>query len=399
MTGPLSPATGGAPDTAEREREAQSRTETGGRDRQILVVGDDLAAAAAAGFLEQANLDLVLAPAANGCTQSDVVLLWYPGLALLERIGLLRPVERHGTVLDQLRCITTEQSWTADAAARPSLVAIRRSRLRELLDRYLFDRVHTADRAVTAVEPTETCVRATFQQGIEEPFDTVVTTDRSLLSAVETATRSTAVHAWEFEWPASVQSPTVPTEAWDETLAAFSVPVADGTRVQLLSVNGTAPSAAVSAEQLADRFGHLFTGTPDPFSALGDTEFEYWQVPRVVPASTCIGRAALVGPAARAHLPGSCLGSAFGIEDAWVLADTLAYGPQAVDDALEAYQTRRQRRANELCPRLDDGTAGTRIPTDLSPPLQWLCATRTLAFSHAIDGRPPELARAVPESL
>jgi 2-polyprenyl-6-methoxyphenol hydroxylase-like FAD-dependent oxidoreductase len=395
----LSPVTGRGPDTTERVQESQSRTDVCGRDRQILVVGDGLAAAAATGFLEQAGLDPVLATSANERTQSKVVVVWQPGLALLERIGLRRPVERHGVALNRLRCSRSGQSWTGDATARPSLVAVRRSRLRDLLTRFLFDRVRTAERPVTTVEAESACVRATFEQGIEEPFDTVLTTDRSLLTPVETDTRSTAVHVWEFEWPTDVPAPDAPTEAWDEALAAFSVPLGDDTRVQLVSALETAPSAAVSTDALVARFGHLFPGPYDPFSGFDDTEFKYWQVPRAIPASLCVGRAALVGPAARTHVPGNCLGPSFGVEDAWVLADTLAYGPRPIDDALEAYETRRQRRANELCPSSDDGTIGTRTAVDLSPPLQRLCATRTLAFSHAIDGRQPELARAVPESL
>jgi 2-polyprenyl-6-methoxyphenol hydroxylase-like FAD-dependent oxidoreductase len=137
---------------------------------------------------------------------------------------------------------------------------------------------------------------------------------------------------------------------------------------------------------------------PSPFTALADGGFEYRRVPRSVPASLCLGRVALIGPGAHTPVPGSCLGASFGIEDAWVVADALAYGPESVDDALSSYERRRQRRATALCPRPDD-TAGTRVQTALSPPLQRLCAARTLAFSHAIDGRLPELARAVPDDL
>jgi 2-polyprenyl-6-methoxyphenol hydroxylase-like FAD-dependent oxidoreductase len=395
MTGPLSPATDRGPEGAEER--AESGTGSTVRDRQILVVGDDLAAAATAGFLEQAGLDPVLASAAGERTRPPVVTVWEPGLTLLERIGLRRPVERRGTSLARLDCRTSGDSWASDGTARPSLVALSRPQLRKLLARHLFARIRTTERPVRSLTPTTSGVRVTFEQGIEEPFDTVVTTDRSLVPERDPP-KPTGLHGWAFEWPDEVPAPEAPTEAWAETLAAFTVPHATGTHAQFVAAGRTSPSAAVSATGLADRFGHLFDDVPSPFTALDDGGFEYRRLPRAVPVSLCLGRVALVGPGARTSVPGSCLGASFGIEDAWVIADTLAYGPADTDEALTAYEGRRKQRATALCPRVDD-TAGTRVPIPLSPPLARLCAARTLAFSHAIDGQPPELARAVPESL
>ena len=399
MAGPLSPATDRVPDRGDDRHATRARSTPDAPDRQVLVVGDDLAAAATAGFLEQAGLDPVFASAASERARSSVVTIWQPGLALLERIGLRRPVERTGTRLDDLDCLTTGQSWTADTASRPSLVAIRRSRLRELLAQHLRGRIRTTERPVRSIEPTGAGARATFEQGIEEPFDTVVTTDRSLVRAHEPSTRPTGLHVWEFEWPSDHPAPDGPTEAWAETLAAFTLPVPGGTYARLVSVRETSAAMAVSTDELADRFGRLFDAADGPFAGLDDGGFEYRQVPRAVPTSLCLGHAALVGPGARAPVPGSGLGASFGVEDAWVVADALAYGPASVDDALATYEDRRQQRMRALCPRTDDGSVGSRIPTTLSPPLRRLCAARTLAFSHVVDGQLPELARDVPESL
>jgi 2-polyprenyl-6-methoxyphenol hydroxylase-like FAD-dependent oxidoreductase len=367
-------------------------------DRQILVVGDGLAAAATAGFLGQAGFDPVLASSSSERTRSPLVTLWEPGLALLERIGLRRPVERLGTPLYSLACHTADRTWTRDGDARPSLVALRRSRLRSLLDRQLRGRLRTAERPVTDVEPIADGVSATFESGIHEPFDTVVTTDRSLLRARETTSNARSVHTWAFEWPDEPSSPDAPSEAWDDALAAFTVPVADGTRARLVAGAETAPVTAVSVDELGGRFGHLFAATDDPFDALDHHTLRYRRVPLVVPASMRPGRVALVGPAARTMLPGNPLRAALGVEDAWVLADTLAYGPPDIDAALDAYERRRRRRSTELLPDCLDAAA-TRADASLRPPLRRLCAARTLAFSHVVDGRVPDLARAVPESL
>jgi hypothetical protein len=396
MAGPLPPADDG-PERDDRDRAGASSADASERDRQILVVGDDLAAAATAGFLEQAGLDPVLASAAGERARSNVAVCWHPALALLERLGLRRPVERRGRALTRLERTTSGQSWAADPDARPTLVAIREATLQEILVRHLLGRVRTTERAVTAVETDGGGVRATFAQGIEEPFDAVVTTDRSLLWPP--ARRPTALHVWEFAWPTGVPAPEAPTEAWAETAAAVSVPATDGHRGRLVSTTGTDPVAAISSAGLTERFGHLFDAGSSPLGALDDGAFEYRRLPAAVPASLAHGRVAFVGPAARTAVPGSCIGPAVDVEDAWVIADTLAYGPPAIDDALAAYERRRHRRLADLWAHADDAGLGTRVATDLAPPLQRLCAARTLAFSHAIDGQQPAFARAVPESL
>ncbi|WP_246985270.1 FAD-dependent oxidoreductase [Halorientalis marina] len=397
MVGPLSSADRSERGPAGDER-GRSPATARPRDRQILVVGDGLAAAATAGFLGQAGFDPVLASASSERTRSPLVTLWEPGLALLERIGLRRPVERLGTPLDRLARPDAAQSWMRNGDARPSLVAVRRSRLRALLDRQLRGRLRTAERPVTDIEPTADGVSATFESGIDEPFDTVVTTDRSLLWTREATPTARSVHTWAFEWPDGVPSPDAPTEAWDDALAAFTVPVADGTLVRLVAGVETAPATAVSVDELGGLFGPLFAATGDPFARLDQHTLRYRRVPLVVPASMRPGRVALVGPAARTTLPGNPLRAALGVEDAWVLADTLAYGPPDIDDALDAYERRRRRRSTELLPG-HGNAAGTRVDAALCPPLRRLCAARTLAFGHVVDGRVPELARSVPDAL
>lgn len=395
----LVPPTVGSGGDEKTSRTGETLADGRGHDRQILVVGNGLAAAATAGFLEQAGLDPVLASAEGDHTRSTVVPLWEPGLALLERLGLRRPVERLGTHLDRLDCVTTGQSWTADGTDRPSLVAIRRDQLGRLLDRQLLDRIRTAERSVTDVEPTESGVRATFEQRIEEPFDTVVTTTRSLVPAAETVTQAATAHTWEFLWPSTVSAPDAPTESWAENYAAFTVPAGNGTHVRLVASGETEPIAAVSVSELEGRFGPLFDGLGDPFDGLAHHALRYRQTPRVVPTSVSVGGVALAGPAAHAPIPGGCLGPALGVEDAWVLADALAYGPPSTAEALTDYERRRRRRVSEVASIFRDGAFTDRAPVALSPLLREICAARTLAFGHLLDAESSALARDVPGCL
>jgi len=252
---------------------------------------------------------------------------------------------------------------------------------------------------VTGVEPITDGVRATFEQGIDEPFDTVVTTDRTLLRTRDPATGARSVHTWTFEWPAGVPSPDAPTERWGDAIAAFTTPVADGTRVRLVAAAEAVPDPAVAVDELAGLFGHLFPATDDPVAAIEQRALRYRRVPLVVPASMCPGRAALVGPAARTTVPGNPLGPALGVEDAWVLADTVAYGPPGLDAALDAYERRRRTRTTDLLPGPTGGLGTSGVAADFRPPLGRLSAARRLAFGHVLDGRVPELGRAVPDAL
>jgi 2-polyprenyl-6-methoxyphenol hydroxylase-like FAD-dependent oxidoreductase len=104
----------------------------------------------------------------------------------------------------------------------------------------------------------------------------------------------------------------------------------------------------------------------------------------------------LVGEAARASIPGDLLGPTLTIEDAWVLADSLAYGPRDIDAALTSYDTRRSRRISEL---LEHDSADDRLEMDIAPPLRQLAGFRRLAFNHVLDPQLLDVVRAVPDCL
>lgn len=370
-------------------------------DRQVLVVGDDLTAATVAGFLEQAGLDPVLAPPSNARTHSATVTLWRTGLVLLERLGLRRPVERLGTRLDRLNCPSAGASWVSERADSPALLTVQRDRLRNLLDRRVRDRVRTVQRPVIEVTPTTAGVGVTFDHGLAESFDTVVTTDQRLLPVAGARRGPTTVHCWEFDWPTAVPAPSSPTEVWGHDHAAFSVPAGDGVHVRLVSVAEQTRAAPVDVEALAAQFGDRFESGSfgNPLTALDRHALQYRQFPHAVPVSIRADGVALAGPSTRSSLPGDCLGTALGVEDAWVLADTLAYGPSGREAALAAYETRRRRRQTELTRHAMDQLPLARTPARLSPRLSRLCAARALAFRHVTGEPTPDVAYAAPDSL
>ncbi|MFB6255768.1 MAG: hypothetical protein ABEH58_03415, partial [Haloplanus sp.] len=281
---------------------------------------------------------------------------------------LRRPVERHGTTLSRFACRTRGRCWPV-SDTDPELVAVTRARLDDILERRLLDRIRTVERPVTTLTPTARGVRAIFERGVDELFDAVLTTERRLFPGDE-ATDAQAIHRWTGRWPATASAPDVPTEAWDDRHAAFTVPASDATFVHLITVTETADIDAVGPADMGDRFGHLFDPPATPFSdRLPD--FQYERLPCASPASRCVDGIASFGPASRTSIPGDCLGAALAIEDAWVLADELASGAGVVTDRLERYGRRRRRRDAELVAARDAVDSGPR-----SPPIRRLCAGR-----------------------
>jgi 2-polyprenyl-6-methoxyphenol hydroxylase-like FAD-dependent oxidoreductase len=363
-----------------------------GHDQQVLIVGGGTGAAVAAGFLDRAGLDPVLARPERGRPLPPVVTLCRPGLELLDRIGLRRPVERRGTTLSRFACRTRGRRWTADTGA-PALVAVSRARLDDLLERRLVARVRTVDRPVAALTPTEHGVRATFERGVDELFDAVFTTERRLLPGDESAD-ARAVHRWTGRWPPTAPQPDVPTEAWDDRRAAITVPASGTTFVHLVTAAELPAVDAVGTSDIDARFGHLFDLPVTPFAAGERPNFQYERMPCAAPVSRCADGIALFGAASRQSIPGDCLGAALAVEDAWVFADELASGAGTVADRLARYARRRRRRDAELGAVYD----ATDASVPRSPPLRRLRAARRAALGPDQPAA-HTLARAVPDRL
>jgi hypothetical protein len=187
----------------------------------------------------------VLAPGSEDPDPTAVVL-WEPGLALLERLGLRRPVETVGTALTDLACADPSRTWTGSVPGRS------------------------------------------------------------------------------------------PLPRWRPRHGAETVPPSS-------SPSATPSVSTVSLDALRDQFGSLSEPLGEALAALDRSGLQYGQLPREIPGTLCADGVASVGRAAHARLPGGCLGPALSIEDGWVLADALAYGPAPVDEALAALASRAGR--------------------------------------------------------
>lgn len=378
-----------------RDEQTQNLFETGYRhDRQILIVGHGLPAATTAGFLGQQGLDPVLAAPVNSPAYSAVIPIWEPGLSLLEHLGLRRPIEHFGTPLNSLDCLTSGKSWTGNEENQQSLVVIGRRKLQRLLDRQLLDNIRTTEQRVTTTEPGPLGTTVLFDNDVQESFDVVVTTVPSLVSGAERPAQPVTANVWECQWKNAATTPADPTEAWDGKRAVCTVSTGKITHARFISTADMTPPAAVDATDLGRQFGDLINLSNNCFSGLQNQTIQYRQSQRVVPVGPNTARIALAGSAARASLPGDLLGPTRGIEDAWILADTLAFGPSSVAAAIDTYDGRRHRRQLEITQRITDLLA-EQTDHEFGPVIRRLRGRRRLVCQHIFDGTLPAVAQSI----
>ncbi|ERG96794.1 NAD(P)/FAD-dependent oxidoreductase [Haloquadratum walsbyi] len=387
--------------TTPTKTETETETRMGGdRDRQILIAGDGVTATLTAGFIKQAGLNPLLASVGADPIRTGSVVFWKPGLQLLERIGLRRPIERHGHGLRELVYHDTTKSTekvtelSKTTSTEPSLVAISRSDLEDIFEWSIRERVETTDRVVSTITGTtddgagqtssDSTACASFTDDITERFDAIVAEHSGVLATKTNAENSYGnVHTWSFNWPATTPAPANPIELWDTQTAAFIIPTGTDVWVRLVARDDTSAEAAIGVTKFKSRFGKLFNTVTDPFDELNQHDIQYGRVSDSHPVSIAMDGVALVGAGARSGVPGDRLCPTLGCEDAWVLADELAYGPEAVEQALSRYEQRRRQRMKELVNAVP--TSPSRLPTDCSTFIRRLAGRRTIAFGNVFE--------------
>lgn len=363
----------------------------------ILVIGDGLPAAVTVGFLEQAGLDPVLATSAETTPRATARTIWEPALALLDRISLREPIERVGTPIRGVRCLTTDRKWTVPDTTVSSLITVAQDQLRPLIERQLGGRITEPEQLVTALEPTDSAVRATFEGTATELFDVVITTTRSNLPGQHRKRSTQTVDIWEFTSPDDRSHSDILTEAWTEDLAAFTVPLSQGRLIRLVADTQTPPNTPLSPQSLLQRFGDLVEGTP--FDTLDQRDLRYRRIPLVVPRSLTVDRVALVGRDVSVSVPGDCIGTTLGVEDAWMLADSLVAGAGDIESALAMYATRRRRRRTELLNSALQRSIPANNPPQSTSLLGQIYGKRRLAVEHIVEQSLPVFGQALPDDL
>jgi 2-polyprenyl-6-methoxyphenol hydroxylase-like FAD-dependent oxidoreductase len=337
--------------------------------RKAIVVGAGIGGLTTALSLRRAGIDVAVVERSERLREVPAaVALWPSAVKILRGLGLGEAIEAVGTVSTGATVRTWRGTRLADAASNSfeerfgaPLVVLPRTHLHALLD--------------GALDPDPVRLGA----GV------VRVSQREALASVHLADRS-SLHA-DFVIGADGIDSRVRDHVSDEGRARYSgytawQGIAESAR-DLEPGILYGPGASFGIARLADGQAYWWASAKTPFLAAGDrvetpellARFKDWEpvVPWLIEAtrssaivrtpllsrphlrSLALGRVAVLGDAAHPMLPILALGASQAIEDAAVLARSLAAKPHT-QEALDRYSSRRLRRTTALARRSRQAT-------------------------------------------
>jgi len=336
---------------------------------KIIIIGAGIGGMSAAIALERAGFETeVYEAVAEMKPVGAAISVWPNGVKCLNSLGLKQP----------LRALSGNMAWMAYHDARSGAPLTRfslaplvqqtgeypapvsRAGLQAmLLDNYGRARVRFG-RRVTHAEQTSQGVTAFFADGSEAAGDLLVAADgtHSVLREAVLGERVTRRYAGYVNWNGLITA--------DEAIAPadqWTTFVGDGKRVSLMPIAGNrfyfffdVPLPAGLAQDRttlrADLSGY-FAGWAEPvqrlIAQLDPLTTNRVEIHDTDPFTRFVrGRMALLGDAAHSTTPDIGQGGCAAMEDAVVLAQTLATHSLGVEDALLRYEARRLDRTRDL---------------------------------------------------
>ncbi|WP_267643477.1 FAD-dependent oxidoreductase [Haloarchaeobius amylolyticus] len=360
----------------------------------VLVVGDTVAALAAAIVFERAGASITVLTRHGGSpSTTGAVTLTPAALSMLTTIDRTDRIEPAATSITEATVCTddggTEAVTLTSAGSRSTPSTVDRGRLLDVLRQNLDSPVRQGQE-IDHLSDEGDGVRVTDQHDEPRWVDLVVGADGPnsfVRTMTGTATSSPAgLHEWTFRvdrpawWSAGL------VEGWTRHALATVVPMGDELGV-CLGVHvpaGRSSDPRERAEQALmsfdGRVGRLLEQHLPP-----DAVFRWLPDPSVDPVFRA-GRVAFCGEAATPVGYLSGLTPALGLEDALVLAETVTT-VEPMDAALDRYETCRERRLARLrgSTRAAPPHEQHYPPQSRSGPLGRIAALRTVGFGGLLD--------------
>ena len=356
------------------------RTKSGQASRrphlQIAVLGDSIAGLTFGALLQERGFDPVITTNPNQQLPSQISTIWNAGQRILGTLGIDDTVNSAGRTLERL---WVHSSGTAEGFHEvlsptieyPHPVVRSTATLKESLRNRLDDQ--PIDASVSDLYPKTDSVTVEFEHGVREEFDLVVDARHPEHGEQTSASRDfqegTALLQHEISVPAHSGLQSTAVEGWF-----------DGVLMQRLPSPPTADHAflrttARTEHDLSALFEQFRESLLEAGIDLGPVEFQasdaigekqsllVSQPPR---DSLHTDRRVLLGPSARHLPPASGSAVSLGLEDAWVLADEIATGPDDPQTIGKQYERRRQKRNRAIQQRAESArrTHSYPIPAD-----------------------------------
>lgn len=329
----------------------------------IVVSGAGLAGLATGAALARAGFDVRVVEAAPQLSTPDTgLVLGVNAVRMLGALGLADGVEAAGTTLHGFRLERPDGRKIAFAdfggfgkRYGRSVVALHRRTLVDRLAEALPDGALQLSIGVEGFEEAEGCVRVRLANGKAVEASLLVAAD-GVKSPLRTALFGTVPvrYAGHTSWrgiaegPVDVEPATM-VERWGPGRRFGFVPLGEQKVYVYASIN--APQGAVDGPdpkaELQERFSDFASPVPELIRALGPSaRLHRTDIFELAPLEAWTrGRVTLVGDAAHAMTPESAQGASQTIEDAVVLAASLAASPEDLVAGARAFEAVRRPRA------------------------------------------------------
>lgn len=368
---------------------------------RVIVVGGGVAGLATARALLTTGHDVVVlerSPVARA--GGGALTLWANGLRALDEFGV--DLGGFGRQIDafEARRENGKPVWRIDVASvrrrlRFGALTIPRPRLVERLAAALPGGAVWFGHDVTSVQVDSVAARVSCADGEPVVADVVIGADghRSLVRKqfVGGEARPTGWATWqglvESDHPIAVGA--VGVNVIGAAGVAGFLPAGEGLLQWWFEVPFS-PSEKIASspvEMLRQRFGGWAEPVPHVLARLENAEC-YLHVRHQVPKVWGAARTTLVGDAAHVMPPALAQGANQSLEDAWVLAHTLA--AEDVAASLRRYETMRRRRVGvvsrlAVLATTQQGRPWTRVSHLPSRPLAWVLANGLRASSAVLS--------------
>jgi 2-polyprenyl-6-methoxyphenol hydroxylase-like FAD-dependent oxidoreductase len=336
---------------------------------EVLVVGAGIAGLAAARTLRQwgASVEIAERAPASGVLGAGIYL---PGNAVraLDALGLADQVMARAARIRRQRVADHSGRFLFDfdvdevwEGVGPSL-ALHRADLHQVLLAGAKDVPIRWSCSPVSIVDTDADVRVGFEDGSDGRYDLVVGADgvhstvRGLLFGADAAqARPVGQYARRFVAPWPDAAPEWSLMAGRGTVF-LTIPIGDG---KVYCYTDCGPAAAQTP--LTDLLAGYAEPVPALLRAIGATEVHGAPVEEVTLPRWSRGTVLLIGDAAHATSPNMAEGAAMALEDAIVLADSLA-GARSLADALREYEQRRRVRTDWVLAQTHRRDRSRRLP-------------------------------------
>ncbi|AIR86270.1 MULTISPECIES: FAD-dependent urate hydroxylase HpxO [Erwiniaceae] len=336
---------------------------------KAIVIGAGIGGMSAAIALEKAGFETAVFEAVKEMKPVGAAIsIWPNGVKCLNALGMKQQLQALG---GNMAFMAYNDAHTGSTLTRFSLsplvqqvgeypYPVARAELQAMLiDTYGRSRIQFGKR-VTQVEQSATGVTAWFDDGSLAEGDFLVAADgtHSVIRHYVLGEHVERRYAGYVNWNGlvTVDESIAPADQW----TTF---VGEGKRVSLMPVSGNRfyfffdvplpKGLAEDRSTLRQDLKNYFSGWADPVQRLIDTinpdTTNRVEIHDIEPFSRFVkGRVALLGDAAHSTTPDIGQGGCAAMEDAVVLAQTLASHSLGIEDGLQRYEARRVERTKDL---------------------------------------------------